>query len=43
MKITDIKPMAIKIPREDTFGGKGVEEELAKERTYDVQPGWRGL
>ena len=43
MKITDIKPMAIKIPREDTFGGKGVEEERVKERTYDVQPGWRGL
>ena len=43
MKITDIKPMAIKIPQEDTFGGKGVEEDRAEERAYDVQPGWRGL
>ena len=45
MKITGLKPMAIKIPGEDTFGGKGIleEGEESRERAYDVQPGWRGL
>ena len=45
MKITGLKPMAIKIPGEDTFGGKGIleEGEKSREKAYDVQPGWRGL
>ena len=45
MRITDLKPMAIKIPQEDTFGGKGAPEkgEEPSETTYFLQPGWRGL
>ncbi len=41
MKITYVKPMAIKIPVEDTFGGKGLGE--AGKREYFPQPGWIGL
>ena len=32
MKITDVQPMAIKIPVEDTFGGKGSVVRQANEQ-----------
>ena len=41
MKIVDLKPMVVKIPLEDTFGGKGICED--QHQAYATQPGWRGL
>jgi L-alanine-DL-glutamate epimerase-like enolase superfamily enzyme len=41
MKITRVKPLVVKIQKEDTFGGHGSAASSAG--AYFIQPGWRGL
>ena len=45
MKITKVTPVVIKVPKEDSFGGVGVEnkKKLAARFDYAQQTGWRGL
>ena len=44
MKITKIRPLVVKIPREDSFGGGGTgTQEPAGQNQYMIQKGWRGL